>query len=132
MSKQLLAGLVLSIFAVGCGGGPADLPDLAPVSGVVLQGGNPVPNPVVTFYPESGPAGIGRGNEQGEFTIMTNGEKGAPIGKCKVTVTSSGSGTPEMDGSEGEIKEDTTVNPKYASATTTDLSVDVTAEGNTD
>lgn len=124
--------MALPLFLVGCGGGPSDQVDLAPIEGVVLLEGQPVKNAVLTFYPESGPTGVGKSDDEGKFLIKTNGVEGSPLGKCKVTVISSGSGTPEMDGNEGKIPEDEAINPKYASALTTDLVVDVPAEGNTD
>ncbi len=134
----MFRGLSLGLIALmivsnsGCSQSASDAPKLAPISGVVKVDGQPLENPIVTFYPEKGPSGIGLGNERGEFTVKTNGANGAPIGKCKVTVTNK-SGTAEVppaDGNEMELLKKATLNRKYASQDTTDLIVDVTAEGN--
>ena len=134
MFRWLCVALVLA--GAGCGGGGgggagyAEL-KLAPVAGVVLVNGQPVENPVVTFFPEKGASGTGVGNERGEFSIRTNGSKGAPVGKCKVTVTAtSADEIPPSDGNEMKIKVKAKVPVKYTKADTTDLIIDVPAEGN--
>lgn len=119
----------------GCGGGDDLKMDLAPVSGVVTVDGQPVKKPVVTFYGPSGPPGVGVGNENGEFTIKTSGHDGAPIGKCKVTVTVATDASEAMttDGNEAALaKEKGPVDAKFSSAATTPLSVDVPKEGKPD
>lgn len=129
---------VVSLTFLGCGGGGGGAGykelKLAPVSGVVKVKGQPVEKPVVTFYPESGPTGIGVGNEQGEFTVKTNGQNGAPVGQCKVTVTSASSQNefPPSDGNEMQLLKKPRLNAKYASPDTTDLFVEVTADGNSE
>lgn len=134
MFRWLCVALV--VVGAGCGGsggggaGYAEL-KLAPVAGVVLVNGQPVENPVVTFFPEKGASGTGVGNEKGEFSIRTNGSKGAPVGKCKVTVTaSSGNEIPPSDGNEMKIKVKAKVPAKYSKADTTDLIIDVPEAGN--
>jgi len=115
-----------------CGGGSSDAPQLAPVKGVVKLGGEVLPSPVVTFYPKKGPPGIDVGNEQGAFTIKTNGQNGAPLGKCKVTVVTASGGAgeiPPSDGNEMALLKRPQLNPKYSNADTTDLLVDVSADG---
>lgn len=105
-----------------------------PVSGVVKVGGNALPKPIVTFFPERGPSGTGVGNENREFTIKTNGQNGCPLGKCKVTVTSSSSdptNIPPADGKEMELLRKPQLNAKYSNVDTTDLVVDADPEGNT-
>ena len=134
MCRISLIVVFLSLVTIGCGGAK-DAPRTAPVSGVVKVNGQPVANPVVTFYPEKGPTGIGVGNEEGAFTIKTNGRNGAPVGKCKVTVVGANDAAgeiPPADGNEMEIPEKPRLNSKYASQDTTDLIVDVTEEGNSD
>jgi hypothetical protein len=69
----------------GCGDGG---PKLAPVTGVVKLDGTPKSKLLVTFTPAAGGiAGVGQTNEKGEFTINTNGKKGAVLGEHKVSVT---------------------------------------------
>ncbi len=125
--------ILFSLSLYGCGGGPADAVPLGPIEGVVNLDGKPIKNPVVTFYPEAGPTGVGVGNENGEFKIKTNGANGAPIGKCKVTVVAANEAgaIPEMDGNESAIAKTATLNIKYANKETTDLVVEVTEAGNT-
>ncbi len=120
----------------GCGGGGGGAGyrelKLAPASGVVKLNGKTVENPVVTFYPEQGPSGVGVGNERGEFTVETNGQNGAPVGKCKVTVTSGSGGAaiPPSDGNEMKLVKKTKLNAKYASPDLTDLNVEIPVGGN--
>ena len=100
---------------------------------VVKLNGKPVENPVVIFYPAEGPSSVGVGNEQGEFTVKTNGQNGVSIGKCKVTVTSGSGGAviPPSDGNEMKLVKNAKLNPKYASVDKTDLNVEIPEAGNT-
>ena len=95
--------------------------------------GKPVENPVVIFYPAEGLSSVGVGNEQGEFTVKTNGQNGVSVGKCKVTVTSGSGGTviPPSDGNEMKLVKNAKLNPKYASVDKTDLNVEIPEAGNT-
>jgi len=130
---SLVIALLPLIGIIGCGGDSTAV-KVAPISGVVNLDGSPLADAVLTFHPEEGPTGVGMGNDQGEFKIKTNGQNGAPVGKCKVTVTTASDAAgviPEMDGNEGAIVEKTKLNSKYASPETTDLIIDVTEEGNT-
>lgn len=129
---SLVAAVLTGCGGSGGGGAGYQKLTLAPISGVVKVNGQPVEKPVVTFYPESGPTGIGIGDEQGAFTVKTNGQAGAPVGKCKVTVTA-GSTTnefPPSDGKEMELVKKPRLDAKYASPDTTDILVDVPPEGN--
>ena len=132
--RKCLALTALTFVISGCSGGGSDAPKLAPVSGVVKLKGQPLENPVVTFFPEKGPSAIGVGNPNGEFIIKTNGQNGVAIGKCKVTVTSptsGGSEIPPADGKEMEILKKPQLNAKYSNVDTTDLVVEVGPEGHT-
>lgn len=87
----------------------------------------------MTFFPENGASGTGVGDEKGNFSIRTNGSKGAPVGKCKVTVTSTGGyEIPPSDGNEMKTKTKPKVSAKYTSVDTTDLIIDVPDGGNQD
>jgi len=135
MSRSSLIVVLTLCGICGCGGGPNDAPQTAPVSGVVRVNGEPVARPIVTFYPEKGLSGIGVGNEEGAFTVKTNGRNGAPLGKCKVTVVGGNDASgeiPPADGNEMTLLEKPRLNAKYANQDTTDLIVDVTEEGNGD
>lgn len=133
MSLRLVGLLSLISISVGCGGGSGPQVEVAPVSGVVMVDGKPFPNPIVTFHPETGPVGIGLGNENGEFSIKTNGRNGAPLGKCTVTVVGRDGDqmeVPPADGNEMQLLKKPRLNPKYATQDTTDLFIDVGSEGN--
>lgn len=136
--KPVVVLFVLLLLActtlTGCGGDSGPKVEVAPVSGVVKLQGQPIANPRVTFYPESGPTGVGIGNEAGEFTIKTNGRLGAPVGSCRVTVVAANQSAeiPEMDGNEAELAVKPTLNFKYANPDTTDLVIEVPAGGDED
>lgn len=123
---------VLAIFVlIGCGGG-SDAPPMAKVAGVVNFNGTPLPDATVTFYPEKGQPGIGRSDANGAFQVRTNGELGAIIGKHKVTVAvaSASAEAPPMDGNEMSIVPATILPSKYDTVETTDLQIEIPAEGN--
>lgn len=136
---RMVAGLTFSFFLCGCSGekpsGGADV-ELAPAAGVINYNGKPLANATLSFYPEKGPVGVGRSNEQGEFVVKTNGSSGAPIGKLTVTVTvAAAAGAdefPEADGTEiQQAKKAAEKLPaKYGSQADTDIIITLPAEGN--
>lgn len=82
----LLAGCVLvgSVWLAGCG---SNRPTTAPVQGKITCGGQPVPEGVVTFYPEQGRPATGRIQPDGTYRLTTfEPDDGALIGKHKVTI----------------------------------------------
>jgi hypothetical protein len=113
-----LAVLVCLLPVAGC---KSKVP-LAPVSGKVMVGDQPVTAGQVALVPEKGvaTAGLcaGRIEPDGTYTIATDGRSGAPVGKYKVTVTPSmvptGSGPPPAP-----------FNAAYQSARTTTLAIEV-------
>ena len=126
-------GLVLIAMAtVGCGSAPNDGPKLAPVVGVLKYKGAPVADASVAFYPTKGPAGVGLTDAKGVFQVKTNGQLGAMVGKHKVTASlAQQSGEiPPAGGSEVALLKETTIPSKYSDQNTTDLNIDVPAEGN--
>lgn len=126
-------GLVLmAIMISGCSGGPNDAPKVAPAAGVLNLKGAPVAEATVTFYPDKGPAGVGMTDAKGAFQVKTNGQLGATIGKHKVTVSlAQQSGEiPPADGNEVALLKETTIPSKYTDQKTTDLIIDIPAEGN--
>ncbi len=133
--KQFVCGiLVLLGTVVGCGGGTGDKPKVAPVAGVLKFKGVPVAEATVVFYPEKGPAAVGKTDAKGAFQVKTNGQLGAPVGKNKVTVATAQTNAepPPADGKELALLQKPTIPTKYSDQQTTDLIVDVTAEGNKD
>ena len=96
---QLVGGILMlvSLVCLGCDGG--DLPDLANVEGIVTLDGQPLPNAVLTFQPESaGRPSFARTDEKGRYElIFTAGNEGATLGKHTVTITTLTDGDPDAD-----------------------------------
>ncbi|MFN3189467.1 MAG: hypothetical protein ACE361_03005 [Aureliella sp.] len=86
----------------GCGGGIKKFPT-APVSGVVLCDGKPVPLAMVFFEPIAegtdavvGKPGFSRADEDGKFTLSTYGDgDGAVVAKHRVRVDTPPTGIPD-------------------------------------
>lgn len=126
---MFISGMAL----VGCGGSDASAPKLAPISGVVNYKGAAVTDATIVFYPEKGPAATGKTDGKGAFQVRTNGQLGTSLGKNKVTVVAveQTGEIPPADGNEMKLLEKQNAIPKkYNQADTTDLFVDVPAEGN--
>lgn len=83
--------VVLTLTCGGCGSG--DFP-VAPVSGVILCNGKPVPGALVFFEPQQqgdnalvGKTGLGVVDDQGKFSVRTYGDDdGAVVGKHNIKV----------------------------------------------
>ncbi|MEP3481365.1 MAG: hypothetical protein ABJZ55_19140 [Fuerstiella sp.] len=60
---------------------------LAPVTGFVTEGGKPMSNAIVEFFPETGRTSVGQTSGEGEFTMRYGDEEGVIIGRCKVQIT---------------------------------------------
>ncbi|MCA9133581.1 MAG: carboxypeptidase regulatory-like domain-containing protein [Planctomycetales bacterium] len=79
LSVLLLVGL-----SIGCDSGPK----LVEANGTVTFRDKPVPGADVIFVPDAGGAPvIGRSDEQGHFSLTTDGKEGAYAGTYKVAVT---------------------------------------------
>ena len=117
---------------MGCSGQSGPKVSLAPAAGVVQFDGKPVTDATVTFYPDDGPAGIGRTDASGAFQIKTNGQLGAVVGSHHVTVAGTeGSGeAPQMDGNEMQFADKARYSAKYMDPETTDLVVTIDSAGN--
>jgi hypothetical protein len=119
----LLAGLLGS--ACGC----REETKLFPVSGKVTVNGKPLTSGFVRFAPDKakgnpfGGEPIGEINDQGEYTLNYMGKPGAPMGAYKITVTSMGATGEDNT----KVKPKNTVRMTYANASTTPLTVEVTA-----
>jgi predicted small lipoprotein YifL len=99
-SRSVLLVLVAVCSVAGCG---KQLPPMAPVSGKVTVGGQPLTSGQVAFLPDLGaPSDAAKGggeqtvglsagqiSSDGTYKIFTAGKEGAPAGKYKVTVTPS-------------------------------------------
>lgn len=117
------------VFLSGCGGG--DSLSLEKVSGVVNFKGAPLANATLMFYPESGPAGMGRSDDKGAFQVRTNGQLGAVAGVHKVTVAVAAEAeeAPPMDGKEMASAGKSILPKKYADKETTDIQITIPAPG---
>lgn len=120
--------LVLTCVLAGCGLGPR----LLPVSGKVLLGATPLTSGVVSFTPDEAKGNKFRGGpigtiqSEGTYQMTTNGKPGAPAGWYKVTVSTK---MPPSASDTAPMKMPTSgprLSPKYMSAATTDLEVEVT------
>lgn len=75
---------LLALVAVGCQKGP----DMGIVKGQVTMDGEPLANALVTFTPaEGGPAATGTTDANGQYELLSLGQKGAVLGQHKVTIT---------------------------------------------
>ena len=84
-----VTGLVLTMFVAGCSNAPSsDLPDLAPVTGTVTMGGEPLSGASVEFQSANGQAASGTTDANGKYELIYSGEaKGAEVGKNTVRIT---------------------------------------------
>jgi hypothetical protein len=118
--------LALCALLAGCSSGP----EVAPVSGKVTVGGNPLTKGKVTFKPngargnKSTSEPIASIDERGGYTLSTNGKPGAPLGWYKVIVPAGVPSNPKDPYSPQRWL----VNRRYLSAQTTPLEVEVVAD----
>lgn len=76
--------VLIAATTIGCDSGPK----LIGVGGTVKYQGKPVPGADVVFTPDAGGAfALGRSDEEGKFTLATDGKSGALVGSYKVAVT---------------------------------------------
>lgn len=75
--------------AIGCSDGLK----LAKVTGKVTYKNQPLAGANVKFHPPTGPAAVGITDENGVFTLNTNGRAGATVGMNKVSITKMTEGT---------------------------------------
>ena len=139
--RRLLAIAAVVVLA-GCGSGV----NLKPVTGTITYNGSPVEGASVAFISEKNPIATGTTDASGKYSLTTNGEPGAPLGKHQVTVTkatSTMSGMPQnakpedmmkmmekkgVGGAGGGALTKPALPLKYASTQATDLSAEVTAD----
>ena len=79
--------IVVMLVTDGCGGGPADAPDLGQVTGTVTLDGKPLAGAEVQFLPEDGRPSTGVTDAAGKYELAYTGEsRGAKIGKHRVQI----------------------------------------------
>jgi hypothetical protein len=77
--------LLVALAVIGCG---ESGPRLVKAGGVVKHNSAPLAGADVVFVPdEGGLPSLGRTDEQGRFSLKTNGRPGAPVGTFKVAIT---------------------------------------------
>lgn len=86
-----IAGVAVLGLPAGCSESGTKLPALTEAEGVVLLGGQPLPNASVTFTPltpglPGTASGTGITDESGRFVLRTAGKFGVVIGEHTVTV----------------------------------------------
>jgi hypothetical protein len=120
-AELVLLGVFGLLAVSGCGRGKT----IVKVSGKITVGGEPLTKAIVFFAPDKDNTleTIPRGtvDESGVYHLETDGAEGAPLGWYKVYVTfMSGKG---VQGNPSPLKD--VVNPKYLSALTTPISLEV-------
>lgn len=82
--------MVLLAALAGCSSG-TETPETAPVTGRVLDGGDPIPNASVTFMPTGGRPSTGMTDNDGNFELRyTVSTDGALIGTHNVSISIGG------------------------------------------
>ena len=131
MSRFVAAiAVAFTLFNAGCGKDPHRL---APVSGKVTMGGNPLASAVVAFLPDTkpgakpSPTSRGETDKNGRYTLTSSEDKpGAVVGTSKVRISTMRS-TGGSEGEGGAILARETVPEKYNART--ELTFDVPEEG---
>ena len=123
--RFVLAGLLIAYAVTGCG---KSGPKTVPVSGTVTVDGAPLNAGQVTFFPVdntggSGGTGFSGGiiDSAGKYTISTDGQSGAPLGKYTATVS------PSMVPTGGTNAPALAFDRKFQDAKTSGLNVEVVA-----
>ena len=100
--KSGIAGLLIFCLAwSGCSSHGGEEQKLIPVTGVITLNKKPLPKASVAFHPtQTGNSSFGRTNENGEYTLMFNGNKsGAVPGPHRVEIRTK----EEIIDSEGKL-----------------------------
>lgn len=93
---RIVGCFCVALLAAGCGSGRST--KTHPVKGTVTYQGQPLPEVVVSFYPEQGRPAAGMTDAQGAFSLSTFDPKdGAPAGFYKVAINE-----PAPDRAEGD------------------------------
>lgn len=133
MKKRFLAFAALSAlaFCSGCGQPTPDgMPKLTPVVLTITQGGSPLSEAIVCFYPSDtanqqwGCGGTTDG--KGKLEVMTLGKyKGMVADTYKVTVMKTVVENPQLKEDDPPGQFYSVVNKKYMAESTTDLTITV-------
>lgn len=99
-SAQVFGTIALSVSAgiLGCGSGEEVIP-LAPVTGIITDGSNPVVGAIIEFFPADGRASVAKTGEGGTYTMKYGDEEGVVIGSCRIQITPNPAGASAPDDS---------------------------------
>lgn len=117
-----LAASLVALLIAGCGAGAAKV---VPVEGGATLGGQPISSGTVTLKPlaaTDAPPTVGT-IKDGQYTLVTGAQTGAPLGKYKVTVNVTVPSNPDDPYSLPK----SLVPKKYTDPSTTDLEIEVVA-----
>ena len=79
---------ILGLLIAGCSESPQDMPEIAPVTGIVLLDGKPLPSATVVFQPTEGRASNGQTDAEGRYELRFNQDTmGAKLGPHQVFIT---------------------------------------------
>jgi hypothetical protein len=102
--RTILGCCVAMALCVFSGCGPSG-PELAPATGVVKYKGAPLEGASVSFWAEKAAnAASGVTDAEGKFTLTTNGEPGAPLGKGQISISKKTGGQIKMTAEEMKTK----------------------------
>ena len=126
--------LLCALLVAGCGDSRG-VGRLYPVTGKIAHNGGPltVPTTMVLFKPDASrgnasqfePAGTV--DEEGNYTVLTEGKEGAPLGWYKIIVTATSTELEMLHGKRDHPRPKSLLPAKYGQAKTTDLAVEVVA-----
>jgi len=124
-ARLLTIACCLALCSAGCGDSSG--PKLVPVAGKVTVDGQPVKAGTLSFRPDKSKGNMsphepgGEIDSAGNFKLFTNRKEGAPVGWYRVAVMA---GEPvDVGNLSGQAR--WFANPKFASADTSGLSVEV-------
>ena len=137
LTLSALAFLCCAVLCCGCGGEkkPDGMPKLVPVSVTITQGGAPLAEALVSFYPSTEAnkqwSCGGATDEQGVIKVMTLGKhEGMAPDTYKVTVMKTLIENPQINEDDPPGQFYQLVDKKYMLENTTDLTITVTDEKN--
>jgi hypothetical protein len=90
--RFFLSGLAMGLLLLLPGCDSSGGLKLARAKGQVNYKGSPLKGASVKFYNDNGPMAIGTTDDNGQFTLTTNGRAGAMVGKHKVAITKMAAG----------------------------------------
>ena len=106
--------LTLCVSFTGCGGAPADQPDLGQVKGTITFEGSPLAGASVTFIPDGGRPAKATTDPAGNYELIyIRDTPGCKLGHNRVTITSVNEEEDESESDEGnEDAEPVNTKPK--------------------